>query len=510
MSILKLPHELIDEILYLAALCRDEEPKIKRSMRMRLVCKYFAEAVYPALFRTHRLDHAIHTPSDVNCYPTLRYKQNRYGVKELWHRYLVYRVTCEKDPTVGRFVEVRDLAKILCETHAAPLGYQHVIETLCRLALDNVERGPFVFWDWGPSKWNVHRPNTNILNPLIEDVTPDPGLNLLAAAVRLDMPSLVKQILADGHDSAKYNFLFPPALQVAAECGNEGLLRLLLEARGTTRGSWRGGMDPGAFFGAAVAGRLDLLELVVAHAASTCPEEERDPRYVHGEVVSTREWKTHLIIHSLAATESPEVYEYISQNWVRHDRSRLYHHHQAFISHAGRGNLAMARWLLETKGLNPDSQSFQYPWHTALGEACRQGHADLVDYLLARGADPARPRSEDEGGHEFTPMWGAVRGNHTSLVRRLLAHGGVDLESPRSDRLVSEAFLKENAEVVRLLVERGAPLDKVAPGVARELVGLGCESMLDLLQSYGFQPEFDDKGELIKYQWAATSRNESA
>ncbi|KAK6857260.1 hypothetical protein PG995_007447 [Apiospora arundinis] len=475
MSLLKLPHELIDEVLYLAALCRDEEPKVKRSMRMRLVCKYFAEAVYPALFRTHRLDHAIHTPSDMNS-PTFRYKQNRYGVKELWHRYLVYRVTCEKDPTVGRFAEVRDLAKILCETHAAPLGYQHVIETLCGLALDNVERGPFVFWDWGPSKWNRHRPNTNILNPLIEDVTPDPGLNLLAAAV-------------------------------AAECGNEGLLRLLLEARGTTRGSWRGGLEPGAFFGAAVAGRLDLLELVVAHDASTCPEEERDPAYVHGEVVSTKEWKTHLIIHSLAATESPEVYEYISQNWVPHDKSRVYHHHQAFISHAGRGNLAMARWLLETKGLNPDGQSFQYPWHTALGEACRQGHADLVDYLLARGADPDMPPS-DGVRTDFTPMWGAVRGNHTSLVRRLLAHGGVDLESPRSDRLVIEAFLKENAEMVRLLVERGVPLDKVAPGVARGLVGLGCESMLDLLQSYGFQPEFDDKGEPIKYQWAATSRKE--
>ncbi|KAK8004867.1 hypothetical protein PG990_010904 [Apiospora arundinis] len=466
MSLLKLPHELIDEILYLAALCRDEEPKVKRSMRMRLVCKYFAEAVYPALFRTHRLDHAIHTPSGINC-PTLRYKQNRYGVKELWHRYLVYRVTCEKDPTVGRFVEVRDLAKILCETHAAPLGYQHVIETLCELALDNIQRGPFVFWDWGPSKWNRHRPNTNILNPLIEDVTPDPGLNLLAAAVRLDMPSLVKQLLADGHDSVKYNFLFPPALQVAAECGNEGLLRSGYNERFLARWS-----RARCLFGAAVAGRLDLLELVVAHAASTCPEEERDPAYVHGEVVSTREWKTHLIIHSLAATESPEVYEYISQNWVPHDKSRVYHHHQAFISHAGRGNLAMARWLLETKGLNPDGQSFQYPWHTALGEACRQGHADLVDYLLARGADPDMPPS-DGVRTDFTPMWGAVRGNHTSLVRRLLAHGGVDLESPRSDRLVIEAFLKENAEMVRLLVERGVPLDKVARGSRGDWWGLG-------------------------------------
>ncbi|KAK8115925.1 hypothetical protein PG984_012427 [Apiospora sp. TS-2023a] len=153
MSLLELPNEVIDQVLYEAILCRDTHPKIKRSLRMRLVCKYFAEAVYLALFRTHRMDHAIRGC----CHPkfcVFRYKEKRYGIGELWHRYLVYRVTtCKEEGGAtaggGRFAEVRDLARLLCEKHDASLDHRHVLETLCGLALDNIERGPGWFLYWG-------------------------------------------------------------------------------------------------------------------------------------------------------------------------------------------------------------------------------------------------------------------------------------------------------------------------------------------------------------------------
>ncbi|KAK7966202.1 uncharacterized protein PG986_000479 [Apiospora aurea] len=144
MDIFKLPGELVNEVLFWAVLSRDVNHNVKRALRLRLVCKLFAEAVYPALFRTCRLDDAIFECS----FGGVEYKESRHGARELWHRYLVYRVTGEPDPNVGRFVETRELAQVLCEKDAS-LNYESVIDTLCWLALDNIQRGPCYFREWG-------------------------------------------------------------------------------------------------------------------------------------------------------------------------------------------------------------------------------------------------------------------------------------------------------------------------------------------------------------------------
>lgn len=88
--------------------------------------KTFAEAVYPAPFRSHRLDDAIFDC----CFGDVQYREKRHGARNLWHRYLVYRVTGEKNPGVGRFVETRELARVLCKKYTS-LDYQNVVKTLC-------------------------------------------------------------------------------------------------------------------------------------------------------------------------------------------------------------------------------------------------------------------------------------------------------------------------------------------------------------------------------------------
>ncbi|KAK8067572.1 hypothetical protein PG996_006684 [Apiospora saccharicola] len=212
MEILKLPSELIHEILYWVALARDVKHSVKRTLRLRLVCKYFAEAVYPALFRTHRLDDAMYHC----CFGDVQYKESRHGTRDLWHRYLVYRVTGEQNANLGRFVETKWLAEALSAFRDSP-DKQTIVETLCWLALDNIQRGPCSFGEWGAPTCNKLRPNTNIFRKLQDNAIPDQGQTYLAAAVRLNMPSLVGLMLRGGSDPTQPDFLFPPATQVAAE-----------------------------------------------------------------------------------------------------------------------------------------------------------------------------------------------------------------------------------------------------------------------------------------------------
>ncbi|KAK8054026.1 hypothetical protein PG996_013327 [Apiospora saccharicola] len=69
----------------------------------------------------------------------------------------------------------------------------------------------------------------------------------------------------------------------------------------------------------------------------------------------------------------------------------------------------------------------------------------------------------------LVPLRLALRKNHTAIVCTLLEHGA-KVEGSFGDKLLLLAFRKENAELVRLLMKRGASLDKVAPWVASRLV----------------------------------------
>jgi hypothetical protein len=67
-------------ILVYAALGRG----VKRASRLRLVCKTFADAVHPALFETHLMDHIPGCPVG-----TIQWQlRNQHGAQKLWHEIL--------------------------------------------------------------------------------------------------------------------------------------------------------------------------------------------------------------------------------------------------------------------------------------------------------------------------------------------------------------------------------------------------------------------------------------
>ncbi|KAK8017749.1 ankyrin repeats (3 copies) domain-containing protein [Apiospora rasikravindrae] len=474
MDIFKLPGELVNEVLLCAVLSRDVNHSVKRALRLRLVCKLFAEAVYPALFRTCRLDDAIFECS----FGGVEYRESRHGARELWHRYLVYRVAGEADPNVGRFVEIRELAQVLCEKDTS-LNYESVIDTLL-----------------GAVTCDKTRPNTNILRRPQNNVVPDQGLNLLAAAVRLDMVSLVKHLLADGHDPATPNFLFPPATQVAAEYGNERVLRLLLEQTS------RVVLEPYSIFGAAVGGDLAIMRLVFPPPPTPSPaaaEQSPPPADgTYGRIGIRHSFRCRLLSRALDATASPEVYEYLMQAWEPGYRPPRYEH---VMCHAARGNIAMVRYLLDHQGEEGgvgvvDVNGADDVYHgSALSWACRHGHEEIVDMLLARGTDP---NFAEEAHRSGLTLHAAVRGGYMSIVRKLLACGArVNGPHAAHRRTIHAAMQMEHTELVRLLIERGEPLGMVAEGLVKSMVNLGYESMLDILREYGFEPDRGAKPEFI-------------
>ena len=69
-----------------------------------------------------------------------------------------------------------------------------------------------------------------------------------------------------------------------------------------------------------------------------------------------------------------------------------------------------------------------YMGYTALAFACDKGDSEMVECLLAAGADTAK--AADLGG--WTPLIGAIRKDHMEVVRLLLS-AGADTEKADSD-----------------------------------------------------------------------------
>jgi hypothetical protein len=118
------------------------------------------------------------------------------------------------------------------------------------------------------------------------------------------------------------------------------------------------------------------------------------------------------------------------------------------------GNVQSVKALLD-RGLEPDSADSN--GNTALMIASRLGHKDLVALLVSRKASVSRRSSFGDTAINYAALSG-----HLEIVK-LLADHGAELAPATGWGPLHYAAFENRAEVVKYLIQKGAPKDALAP-----------------------------------------------
>lgn len=476
--LLDLPPEVLHIILYYSALSR----QLKRALRLRLVCKAFAVLLYPALFETERLLNQG-PPGRIGTLDCQLLLQN--GGEKVWHEYLVWRVLRAKtERSRERYLEIRQVALAVHEEmqQAASDGahtpkLREVVEALCWLLLHQEVKGkgcqrqPQQWYWWGPTERPQKAPSAPTARFLSRHVLFP--LSLLSAAAYFNLPALVQRLLDAGYNPHHHSFLFAPATQLAAQAGHHDMLVLLRRPEYTLSPA----TENWALVGAAIRGDMETLEFVLegeslpVMSPSTCWAKYYGSAYDVGERCHAR---------------SRAVYMRISEAFCPGAALEPYVWELAHYAHLG--NLDMVKYLLDY-GLPIQPTNGETP----LVAACRGGHRNVVQFLLARGADPNHLSATPYG--DCALHLSATAGS-LALTRLLLDHGASSQRLAWHDGCYPAlwwAFARENPAVVRLLVEHGATIshdERLESSAVEMLHHLGYDSMLRMLrQLFGVQLE---------------------
>ena len=99
---------------------------------------------------------------------------------------------------------------------------------------------------------------------------------------------------------------------------------------------------------------------------------------------------------------------------------------------------------------------------TPLVLSCRNGHREVVEYLVARcGADVEQPGSVTFDGETIEgapPLWCAAAAGHSQIVKLLVQEGSANVNSTTKTNStpLRAACFDGHFEIVQYLVEHGA------------------------------------------------------
>jgi hypothetical protein len=320
---------------------------------------------------------------------------------------------------------------------------------------------------------------------------------LLSAATYFNLVPLVYKLLAEGCCSTDHDYLFPPAMEVAACEGNTQILKILQEhlpEYKETEGpgckwspwEWQGKVCPDSIIGATIRGDLDILKLALYPPSRATPDNTNILGQSCAKIPIVSCLGRRLRRVARKETRSIEVYEYIDSLFEKPPPNEDYF--RTLVLHAELGNLSMVRHILD-RGVSVNAASEQGgEWRTALIAACEACHEDIVDLLLERGADP-NVGAEESRWNTALPM--AASSGSLTIVRKLVSHGArvnetVDFSSSNRRPAIWWAVVVEHIAMFQFLLENGASLDGHIGSTALEMASeLGMMSMAEILRNHG-------------------------
>jgi ankyrin repeat protein len=127
---------------------------------------------------------------------------------------------------------------------------------------------------------------------------------------------------------------------------------------------------------------------------------------------------------------------------------------KAFHRSAQLGSLNIAEYLIE-QGVPINEKDSTGT--TALISAVKNGHPEIVQLLLAKGADP---NIQEDGGLKATALMQAASSNNVSITSNLINRGAnVDATDVNGDTAINWATFNGNVDVMKLLVQNGVDLE---------------------------------------------------
>ncbi|KAK7747396.1 hypothetical protein SLS53_001650 [Cytospora paraplurivora] len=334
-------------------------------------------------------------------------------------------------------------------------------------------------------------------------------------------PDFLKLLLSRGADPA----LAPGIMEFATSINNAESVRILLDA----------GVDPNAkkdgvytpLCSAIRDDRAEIVSLLLANGADPNLPSAQHPCF---------KCVTHQRAHLL-----PQVV----------DAGGDLHEPRGIVERAVKHNNMEALMYLLDHGVDVNAKSAE--GHTPLTTAIREDRADMVDLLLARGADPAvrgqdwplcmavkRPgilkrllpavsnpklfkgvvemavcadqlesvrlllgagfSVEDKNGGVFSPLTSAIREGHKHIVRYLVDEAGADVNAPGEHLPVIKAIRRlhgGDTEVLELLLDRGADINLMYRGwnAVLQAVENGDANVLRLLVEKGNGVDLEQQDE---------------
>lgn len=278
------------------------------------------------------------------------------------------------------------------------------------------------------------------------------GLLLQMATVKGDI-KYVKLLLERGLDPNWEGGYYHTSLQAAARMGHTDIVKLLIAAGADPNKA--GGSHSTPLWAAVQYQRGEMVKLLIAHGADANPPASYWPH--------ARTYYPSLVQMAIAMDDMSIVKSLIDRGaHINPAPSERHSHFPAIIEACHRGNPAMVRLLL-TYGadprilgpMKPHVIPHYYPAvekTSALHMACKMGHQEVVQELLAYGVD--LESSDIDFG---TPLCAAAFGGHISVMEILLEAGANTDESVNGSALWYAAS-RGHSQIVEKLLAMGVTL----------------------------------------------------